>query len=257
MIRVARPDQVPDVLLDAGQDETNRNRERYDEDPERYRAHTTKFDFDSGIYADSSVRDALLAAQHEKCCYCESKFRGTSYGAVEHFRPKGGVRTGRGTPILYPGYYWLAYVWENLLVSCEVCNSRKGTLFPLVDESRRARSHHDPIDGEAPVFVEPASEDPADHIRFRRAEVLHLTDRGRRTITGLGLGRNELEEARAEHLRQFERLYLVIVDLEDEVTSANVEAVREWLRESTGPEARFSAMTRDFLQSRAGGGEAR
>ena len=251
MIRVERPAQAPEILLDDGQDESNQNRERYDEDAERYRAGTTTFDFDRDIYAHPSVKNALLAAQHRKCCYCESKFRGTSYGTVEHFRPKGAVRPGRGMRTLYPGYYWLAYEWENLLVSCEVCNTRKGTHFPLVDENSRARSHHGTVEEETPVFVDPASGDPADHIRFRRAEVLHVTDRGRGTIKGLGLARHELEEARAEHLKYFERLCSVTEYLEAEVSSTNVEAVREWLRESTGPDARFSAMIRDFLDSRA------
>ena len=256
MIRVERPAQAPEILRGDGQNESNRNRERYDEDAEHYRAGTTKFDFDRDIFAHPSVKDALLAAQHCKCCYCESKFRGTSYGAVEHFRPKGAVRTRHGLPAQYPGYYWLAYEWENLLVSCEVCNTHKGTLFPLVDESTRARSHHYPVDEETPIFIDPASEDPADHIRFRRAEVLHLTDRGRGTIKGLGLRRHELEEERAEHLKYFERLYSVTVNLEDEVTSTNIESVREWIRESTGPKARFSAMTRDYLDSRGEGAEA-
>ena len=256
MIRVERPVQAPEILRGDGQHETNRNRDRYDQNAEPYRAGTTTFDFNRDIYAHPSVKGALLTAQHRKCCYCESKFRGTSYGAVEHFRPKGAVRMGHGMPTLYPGYYWLAYDWENLLVSCEVCNTRKGALFPLVHESMRARSHHQPVGEETPVLVDPASEDPANHIRFRRAEVLHRTDRGRGTIKGLGLGRHELEEARAEHLKYFERLYSVTEYLEDEVTSTNVEAVREWLRESTGPKAKFSAMTRDFLDSLAGGAEA-
>ena len=256
MIRAERPAQAPEILLGDGQDEANQNRERYDEYAERYRAGTTTFDFDRDIYAHPSVKSALLAAQHRKCCYCESEFRGTSYGAVEHFRPKGAVRTGHGMPILHPGYYWLAYEWENLLVSCEVCNTNKGTLFPLVDESKRARSHHDPVDEEAPVFVDPASEDPAVHIQFRRAEVVHLSDRGLRTIKGLGLRRSELEDARAEHLTSLDLLCSVIVDLDDEVTPANIEAVREWLSRATRPEARFSAMTRDFLHLRADGAEA-
>ena len=256
MIRVERPAQAPEILLGDGQYEANRNRERYDEDAERYRAGTTKFDFDRDIYAHPSVKSALLAAQHGKCCYCESKFRGTSYGAVEHFRPKGAVRTGHGMPRLHPGYYWLAYEWENLLVSCEVCNTSKETLFPLMDESRRARSHHDPIDGEAPVFVDPASEDPADHIRFRRAEVVHRTDRGLRTIKGFGLRRNELETAREEHLELLEALYAVTMELDDEVAPASVEAARELLSEKIRPEAEFGAMVRDYLDAQGGGLES-
>lgn len=253
MIRVERPAQAPEILHGDGQHEANRNRERYDEDAERYRAGTTRFDFDRDIYAHPSVKSALLAAQHRKCCYCESKFRGTSYGAVEHFRPKGAVRRRHGTLLLYPGYYWLAYEWENLLVSCEVCNTRKGTLFPLVDESTRARSHRDSVDEETPVFIDPANEDPAVHIQFRRAEVVRLTDRGLQTIKGLGLRRSELESAREEHLELLKALYAVTVELDDEVTPASVDAARALLNVKIRPEAEFSAMVRDFLDAQADG----
>ena len=256
MIRVERPSQAPVILLGDGQDEANQNRKRYDADAERYRAGTTTFDFDRDIYAHPSVKSDLLAAQHRKCCYCESQFRGTSYGAVEHFRPKGAVRMGHGMPTLHPGYYWLAYVWENLLVSCEVCNTNKGTLFPLVDESKRARSHHDPVDDEAPVFVDPASEDPAVHMQFRRAEIVHLTDRGLRTIEGMALRRSELEEARAKHLKLVEALNLLTTGLDGRVTLADVDHARALLNSEIQPEAEYYAMTRDFLDSQADGVDA-
>jgi hypothetical protein len=44
-----------------------------------------------------------------------------------------------------PGYFWLAYVWANLFLACQLCNqSFKKNLFPLADPAKRARSHlHD------------------------------------------------------------------------------------------------------------------
>ena len=253
MIQVERPAPVPEVLLDGGQDETNEIRERYDSATEDYRTGLKKFDFRRSIYGHTRVKDALLEAQHGKCCYCESKFRATSPGAVEHFRPKGAVRAGGEMSNTYPGYYWLAYEWENLLVSCETCNTSKGTLFPLVDEDKRARCHHDPVEEESPVFVDPASEDPAQHICFRRAEVVHLTDRGLRTIEGFGLRRSELEEARAKYLEWFEALCLLTSRLDGKVTPVDVENARALLNRESQPEAKFSAMTRDYLGSQAGG----
>jgi len=79
---------------------------------------------------------------HHKCAYCETGDAGHIPDA-EHFRPKGQVRTKSGivktfhidgaTEITHPGYFWLAYRWENLLPSCNTCNrySGKKDLFPV------------------------------------------------------------------------------------------------------------------------------
>ncbi len=257
MIRIARPEPAPQVLLDAGQQETQFNCERYDAHDAAYRSGEEKFDFNRNIYAAETVKNALLRAQHDKCCYCESKFRANSPGAVEHFRPKRAVKSGLGASMVYPGYYWLAYDWNNLLVSCETCNtSHKGSLFPLVDEDARARCHHDDVDGETPVLVDPASENPVQHMLFRRAEIVHLSDRGRRNIECLGLRRAELEEARATRLEPLatllEFLHDVTPDSSGAGPAAHVDKARKQLRESIRPEAEFSAMMRDFLSSHAG-----
>ncbi len=256
MIAVERPAQAPAVLLGAGRDETNLNCEAYDADEDAYRAGSNRFDFNRNIYAHGSVKEALLLAQHHKCCYCERKVPASSHGAVEHFRPKGAVRAGRGLPNRYPGYYWLAYRWENLLVSCEKCNTIKGALFPLVDEETRALCHHDSVEDETPVFIDPAGEDPADHIRFRRAEVEHLTDSGLGTIEGFGLRRSALEDARAERLAWVEGIFLLISKLDGRAPPADIDHARSLLDEASRPEAEFSAMTRDFLDLYADGVDA-
>lgn len=256
MIEINRPEQAPDILSGIGEGETRLNCASYDSNDEAYRSGAERFNFNRNIYAHRTVKDALSRVQHGKCCYCESKFSATSFGAIEHFRPKGAVKQESGAEKHYPGYYWLAYSWNNLLVSCEVCNTRyKGSLFPLVDEESRARSHRDPIDAEFPLFIDPASEDPGLHIRFRRAEVVHLTERGLKTIEGVGLRRSALEEARAETLAPMYDLYTVIEELRGEVPSSRIDsAVRiltGLLNRATRPEAPFSAMARDFQSSHA------
>ena len=203
-----------------------------------------KFEFKSRIYNAKSVKDVLLKTQHKKCCYCESKLLSTSYGAVEHFRPKGAVKQKQGESQQYPGYYWLAYDWGNLLVSCERCNSsHKGNLFPLNVEKMRARSHHDDITQEQPLFIDPSREDPQRHIRFRGEAAYGITRRGRETIRGMGLGREDLEEARRERLEFLKTLHSLV--------ELRVEEARKYLADACHPKAAYSAMAQDFLTSAA------
>lgn len=92
-------------------------------------------------------RDWLLEnVFNNKCAYCETTIVGF-IGDAEHFRPKGRVRVKLkdgsskivrimdedGNEIAHPGYFWLAYHWQNLLPSCHLCNRYGGKkdLFPV------------------------------------------------------------------------------------------------------------------------------
>ncbi|HLC17234.1 MAG TPA: hypothetical protein VJL89_13515 [Thermodesulfovibrionia bacterium] len=59
---------------------------------------------------------------HGKCAYCECYITNFQRGDIEHFRPKLAVTDKNDNPIQHPGYYWLAYDWQNLLPSCQICN---------------------------------------------------------------------------------------------------------------------------------------
>ena len=238
---------APVILQDPGKREGKTNCESYDCHSDEYCSGSRKFKFENGIYAHDSVKNKLLKAQHHKCCYCESKFRATYPGAVEHFRPKGAVQQERNQGREYPGYYWLAYSWENLLVSCHSCNSKKGTLFPLSDPGARARSHRDDMGAERPLLVDPASEEPRQHIRFRGSASEPLTERGRETIRVLGLDRSDLEEDRREKLDSLDKLKL-IAGLGEKVDREWVEQARKLLEGAVLPDARYSSMARCFLK---------
>ena len=251
MIQIERPPETPEILQTSGRRKTNENCNRYDSHANDYRDGSRKFEFDSAVYGHRSVKRALLQAQFGKCCYCESRFRATSYGAVEHFRPKGAVQQDPRQGREYPGYYWLAYAWDNLLVSCEKCNTtHKRNLFPLGDDTARARSHHDDLNAERPLFVDPATEDPRPHIRFRGAAVVAATRCGQATIEGMGLGRSDLEEARMERLVHL-RLLCKIVELEGIVPIEQVDSARRELEEAILPRAKYSAMAQEFLDADA------
>ena len=204
MIRVVKPISPPQILRDdssRGPRATRKLEEAYDEG-ER------DFEFDSGIYAAKSVKNALVKAQHGKCCFCESRVLHVDYGDVEHFRPKGGFRQRESDPLAKPGYYWLAYDWSNLFLSCALCNQRyKRNLFPLLGPSKRARSHHDDIRDEQPLFIHPSDDDPEKHIGFRAETPYAIggSRRGKATIAALALDRVELQEMRLRRLREAKR----------------------------------------------------
>lgn len=253
MIRIRKPVKAPKILTVEGSEQTQKDNAAYDLQPSDYYSGSKKFEFKSHIYNAKSVKNALLKAQYKKCCYCESKFFSASYGAVEHFRPKGAVKQKQGQSQKYPGYYWLAYDWDNLLVSCERCNSsHKGNLFPLNVQTKRARSHHDGIKSEHPLFLNPAREDPRRHIRFRGEAARSITKRGRETILGMGLRRPDLEEARLERLAYLKRLRNLAElgnSLADQKMRALAVEAQQFLKSAARPEAEYSAMARDFLDS--------
>lgn len=78
----------------------------------------TKVETYDSRYKYKDIKNRLLKAHNEKCAYCETRNRRLQ---VEHYRPKS-------------KYYWLAYSWDNLLLSCQACNTFKGNRFEIEGE---------------------------------------------------------------------------------------------------------------------------
>ena len=91
MIRVERPAGPPKVLRTTGKRRTKDDCEKHDSHHSDYRDGSRPFRFSDYVYGHVSVRNTLLQAQRNKCCYCESKLGVTSHEVVEHFRPKRAV----------------------------------------------------------------------------------------------------------------------------------------------------------------------
>jgi uncharacterized protein (TIGR02646 family) len=202
------------------------------------------------VYGHSTVKRALIDAQHDKCCFCESKVTHVASGHIEHFRPKGGVRQHPDDELQIPGYFWLAYEWSNLLFCCELCNSRfKGNLFPLSNPAARARKPADRISAERTMFIDPAAEDPADHIGFREEYPFarNGSPRGEATWKGLGLDRQRLAEVRRDHLVLVKALKRVRDGVGSRADRA--EAAR-LLRSLSSAKAPWSAMVRAAIGNR-------
>jgi uncharacterized protein (TIGR02646 family) len=148
---------------------------------------------------------------HGRCAYCEQSILSDQYGDIEHYRPKKGVDNEDWTPVVrniggdlqkHPGYYWLAYDWRNLLVSCELCNRPapgraygKHNRFPVAGQQAWEPGQEAQ---EAPILLNPCQEDPAEHIRFDAVtgRLEPKSDRGHKTISMLGLNERHLPEKR-------------------------------------------------------------
>jgi len=253
MIRIRRPAKPPATLRNRGQQEKEILCDQYDANPAGYDAGRMKFPTAKKlIYGSSAVRNVLIKCQHNKCCYSEAKFV-RDYVPVEHFRPKGAIGQQGSSEKQYPGYYWLAYEWSNLLLCKPGVNSNKKDYFPLSDEATRANNHHGDLGMESPMLIDPASEDPREHIRFHDEEPYGITDRGRYTVDLL-LRHPDLDEDRRTRFNHLDKLKLAIKALNKAFDDTGNEEMRDTanlikaqLDAAIEPHAEYSSMAIDLL----------
>ena len=171
MIKLTKSKKAPEVLTS---DDAKSSMTTIKANAENSKLKST--DFESKIYNGDRVKSLLKKDQHYKCAYCEVTMAG-DYGAVEHYRPKTKWKDLEGNEGL--GYYWLAYDWNNLLCSCDICNNttNKGNLFPLSNPNARGDT-----DKEQPLLINPYMEDPGDSIEFHEHIAVYKNEKGRVTI---------------------------------------------------------------------------
>lgn len=148
---------------------------------EDFDAGTRPVPFKGEVWAELKVF-LLRVVFNGKCAYCDSKYDGTSFGAAEHFRPKGRVtekKDGKDEIVMengepHPGYYWLAYDWHNLLPACDRCNSAEGKMNQFPIKKRYVFSREEGPDSETldkleePLLLHPYREDfdPDAHLLY-------------------------------------------------------------------------------------------
>jgi uncharacterized protein (TIGR02646 family) len=189
--------------------------------------------FDEAVY--QKYKEFFMdAAFHGKCGYCEFPIKDSQHGEVEHFRPKAKVTNEKDEVITnHPGYHWLAYDWQNLLISCIKCNQLskrkfgKGCRFPVVDKHAHTP---DTINQEKPLLINPTSifpEDlPSKHLSINPDGSLRgLTDRGKMCIQVFGL--NLRDQLVTERKRAYREALLLKAQLKSESTEEQQEAIQE------------------------------
>jgi hypothetical protein len=190
-------------------------------------------DFKFSAYNCSSLKKVLNKSFNGKCAYCESYISNIGAMEVEHYRPKKAIKINN--TLIYPGYYWLAAEFMNLLPACPACNqlrkyeledgtcitSGKGNNFPIECESKRARMPGDEIH-EQPLLVHPYHDKPHEHLRFLKSGLVHD-----RTIKGLfsmevyALKRPELVPRRKEVIKGVQVDIRDIFDAIESIKEAN------------------------------------
>ena len=155
------------------------------------RGDRQKHAFKSHVWKTS--KDQLKIETGGKCAYCEAPTALVAYGDVEHYRPKS-------------VYWWLAYSYENYLLSCTLCNRKyKDTKFPTMNRKmpgphirhnttdafiaqKAGKIAPDPLDDNAvqafmqqhqqerPLLLNPYFDDPANFFAWEANDVLREVD---------------------------------------------------------------------------------
>lgn len=258
MIRIIKPSQAPDILVTEGKEKTDKICELYEQFEQEFQMGKKKFEeFDKTIYGHKSLKDALKTVQHHKCCFCERK---EEIGDVEHFRPKSAYQQKEGDKLSSIGYYWLAYDWHNLFFACPTCNrTYKRNLFPLVDPTKRAKSHKDNLAEESPLFIHPQDDDPEKYIEFigDKPRAIKGNPKGKITIEKTGIDRPFLgDEQRFTKYQTYKVLYQSMRRLQSFLDHAHLDPVihqefqqsiidiQRQLADAQQDEAEFASMIR-------------
>ena len=261
MIKIKRKRFSPEIKNRAGNCKITVANQKmfndFDGDPDAYNDGTKSFTFDSSIYGHETIKTKLKETQFGKCAFCESSITHIDYGDVEHFRPKGGYCQNIKSTLQKPGYYWLAYDWENLLFTCNICNRRyKKNLFPLLNPEIRALNHNESnkVKSEKPFFVNPARENPKFLIQFKQATAIGIDKRlrGKKTIEALHLNRkgqkgiSDLYERRLSKFEIVENTYFIATsDETDKISKARIDKAKRLMQKLRSSQNEYSAMIND------------
>jgi len=167
------------------------------------------------VYGHDSVKIALEELFHRKCAYCETPLSEVGWD-VEHFRPKGRVAERPD----HPGYYWLAYTWQNFYPSCVPCNQSrqdkptwddpvtgdsagKADQFPVEDEALRVMDPTGYLAGEGPLLLDPCTDRPEQSFWYTplgEIEPVPGDSRATASIQVFHLTRKRLRDRRREQI---------------------------------------------------------
>jgi uncharacterized protein (TIGR02646 family) len=130
---------------------------------------------DSSKYGHRAVRVELRRMSFGKCFYCERKL-GDGEDEVDHF-----IEVAERTD--------LAFDWRNLCLACSSCNQHKAP--------NKKIAVLECVDPCAPGVT------PPEHLTFRDELIVARDEKGRKTIAKFLLERDDLDNARMRHLKEF------------------------------------------------------
>lgn len=228
-----------------------------------------KPEFKKDIWKD--YKDIFFEKQQSKCGYCECIISG-NFGDIEHYRPKNkvtklsddpktwgeettkanNVKGRKFLPVSDIGYWWLAYSWDNYLLSCTLCNrTYKFTLFPVKGGQILPL---DKNNNEVPLLLNPFNKKlkPHKHLKFNKlgfVEPKNESSYGFETIRTCGLNRQNLVTKRRH------KAVLIFYKLDKIKKTTKSNEIDEYLSEIYRigtKDKEFAGMVRIILQQETG-----
>lgn len=135
-------------------------------------------------YRQEDVKETLEKMYKRHCCYCESIVGTSSYGRIEHLRPKS-----------MPQFYQYTFDWDNLHWCCEICNTsykkaKWDFQYPILDPSKE----------DVDTFIQL-------DLTTGEYEAIEDNRRAQTTIDHTGLNRESLVKARRRIIIRFLKDY--------------------------------------------------
>ncbi|WP_347922437.1 hypothetical protein [Pontimicrobium sp. SW4] len=235
-----------------------------------------KIDFNDSFWG--KYKPFFNESQYRKCGYCESYMN--DYGDVEHYRPKSviqeiksegeeqedaqNVRQRRFKNACKRGYWWLAYHWDNYLLSCKLCNQPwKRALFPISNERPKNTGpdltdypFRSPkkSDNETPLLLNPFDHtDFSKHFEFTDTGLIkpfNGSEVGLSTIITCGLHRPSLVQFRNRTAKSAYR-YMIKFAISEAGSEDEIEAATE-LIELGHHENNYAGMVRIIFEQESG-----
>lgn len=217
-------------------------------------------------YKHAQVKMTLEELFYDKCAYCESRPTPSNAWDVEHYRPKGRVAENAK----HPGYYWLAYEWDNLLPACADCNRKRkdapryddpkelpaqGKLdqFPVEDEKNRAMMPGDDLKQENPHLLNPCLDDPEKHLTYNVQGQIQPSGendlRATETIRICHLKRRRLRDDRARVIIRMRKIMKNLRLARQKKNALAETMVEEMMMDYIAPDALFAGAARAVQQN--------
>lgn len=169
-------------------------------------------------YRHPNIKNILVQETHGKCAYCESKLQHIHHGDVEHIYPKS-LDINK------------TFEWENLTLSCEVCNQNKSNKDPYIEN-----------------IIDPYITNPEEHLMFLGGLIFSKgTDLGTSTRLLLKLHRAELVEMRNAQVEKIMGIYAQIMNASLSILVRKA-LYDDLIENEAGDSAPYSLMTRYIIQ---------
>lgn len=199
-------------------------------------------------YKVPDIKSKLDVIYNKKCAYCES---GVEDRHVEHYRPKS-------------SYYWLAYSWDNLLISCSTCNTKKGKKFEIsgfkvtfrnklkrIFEINNLSKKYDDV--EHPKLVNPEVFDAYPFLIFDNlGRISSININVNYTIDTCKLDRIELRDKRKKIINDFEEAVKAEIALHDDPKDqykATQVLFRDFVKKSKNKNEEFLAFRKYHIEN--------